>query len=299
MIWKQLKYTMRKPEVIAKMLMVSVLFLLGLREQLDLLDGFCANLNGAGQMNTGTFLIHAFNYFDFYLNLLLIGLVMLVPDFAQEEFLTAHITMRNKSRFRAGLSLLGKVMLYMFIYMMWFVMLAVLLSGILLQNFSAQWPEFLPRIYMGLDLSPNAPSMSLIMIPKSALSLPMPAVLLLVLLRSYLGFVVLAWIACFVILISGNSGHGIACLLFLLSFTAFIYYTNIGRISYYVQMATHHINLLPFTVFPFFTFRGLGVDFVSSIRSALTYEAVCLLLLGIGILLYYRKGDLGDANRNV
>jgi hypothetical protein len=66
MIRNQIVTVLRKPAVHFKMAAISLLFLLNIVDQLQLLSYFAEDMGEKGTLTVAVFLCHIFNYLDFY-----------------------------------------------------------------------------------------------------------------------------------------------------------------------------------------------------------------------------------------
>lgn len=301
----QIAVVLRKPQVRVKLAAITLLFCFNVIDQLKLLPGFAEDMGG-GELTVAVFLCHIFNYWSLYHMVVFVGFILLVPDIVCEEYMERQYLMLHKSRVRAAGSACLRLFVFSAMYVLWLIFLAVLISGISRCSFSLEWPHFIKKmisVYSGSGQDNFI--MSLIMLPDGALEYS-PAVLVgLFALRTFLGLLFLAELACLIRLLTGRIQNGILAIAILIAYVSFIYYSvDGGRLSFCkpnvkIYDARVTIDLIKTTILPFFTFRSMTDDFTEWLRYGILAGLVLVIITGIGIVWYYKKGDLGDADRNV
>jgi hypothetical protein len=283
---------------------ISLLFLLNIVDQLQLLSYFTEDMGEKGTLTVAVFLCHIFNYLDFYQMVLWVGFILLVPDIVHEEYMERQYLMRNRNRMQAAGGTWLCLTIFSVLYVLWFVILTIIVAGIQLRNFSWEWPHFIKVLCQQYSTS-DTMCMSLIMLPKGALEYPSFIVVGMILLRTSLGFLFLAEVACLVRLISGKIQYGIMCVVVMIEYAGFLYYEfYYGIINYWKPGQSLYgdnrtrIDLIKTTIVPFFTFRSMTDDFTEWICYGILMGLALVLVTGIGIVCYYKKGDLGDADRD-
>lgn len=300
----QIATVIRKPQVRVKVTAITLLFCFNIISQLELLPGFAEAMEGKGELTVAVFLCHIFNYLDLYNMVIFVGFILLVPDIVCEEYMERQYLMLHKNRWHAAGTACLRLFVFSALYVLWFVFLAVLISGIKLHNFSLEWPHFIKVMIRQYSGQGEGFFMSLIMLPKGALEYPPTVVVGLVVLRTFLGFWFLAELACLIRLLTGKIQNGILAVAAFIAYAHFIYYSlDGGWMIYYkpdveVFQAKIMVDLIKTTIIPFFTFRSLSDDFTEWIRYGILAGLVLVVITGLGIGCYYRKGDLGDADRD-
>lgn len=294
---------LQKPQVRVKMAAVTLLFCLNIIDQLKVLCGYAEYSGGKGELTVAVFLCHIFNYLDLYNMVIFVGFILLVPDIVYEEYMEREFLMCHKNRWHAAGTACLRLLAFSALYVLWFVFLTVLFSGIVLHNFSLEWPHFIKVMLRQYSGQEEGWVMSLIMLPKGALEYSSATVVGLVVLRTFLGFWFLAELACLIRLLTGKIQNGILAVAALIAYAYFIYYLNGGWMLYYkpnvdVFQARIQIDLIKTTVIPFFTFRSMTDDFTEWIWYGILAGLLLVAITGFGIGCYYKKGDLGDADRD-
>lgn len=301
MIKNQLAATLRKPAVRIKFLIITLLFIPTLIEQSLIVMTYPSyRLGIEGHATVAIMLLEVFNYLYFYVEVLLLGYILLIPDIVRDEYVEKQSVILCSSRKRAAGTAIARIIGFTVLYVAWFVFLTAVISGIWLRDFSLEWPDFI-RV-MHKQVPPTNQWMEVIMLPEGCMDYPVLAVLILVLLRSMLGFIFLGLLAGLITLLTKKVKYGVGILIFLVGMTLFIYYDfAAGRIDYYnpslpLTQARANIDLIKATIVPFFTFRSMTDDFTYWIRYGILSGLILCIITGIGVWLYYQKGDLGNAD---
>lgn len=302
MIKSQLEAVLRKPAVRLKIFVITLLFIPALIEQTGNVIGFASQFGGEGQATVAIILLETFNYLYFYVDILIVGYILLIPDIVRDEYIDKQSVMHCLSRKKAAGAALLRIIAFSVLYMAWFVFLTTIISGVWLRNFSLEWPYSIS--VMIKRMISGGQSMSLIMLPEGCLEYSVLTVLILVLLRSALGFIFLGMLASLITLLTKKTKYGVGILIFLLAVALFIYYDfGYGNIPYYnpslpfVQSKVF-VDVIKTTIIPFFTFRSIRDDFTYWIRYGILSGLVLCIITGIGIWIYYQKGDLGNADQD-
>ena len=93
-------------------------------------------------------------------------------------------------------------------------------------------------------------------------------------------------------------------MIFLLVAALFLYYDFDGGFLRYFDGSAPLLNarvtidLIKWTIVPFFTFRSMTDNFTDWIQYGIFMGLALCLITGAGIWCYYQKGDLGDADQN-
>lgn len=303
MVRNQISMVLRKPSVRIKFLLVTLLFIPWLMEQVDILVPFADSYGREGEVTVFVMLLHVFNYLYFYVDVLLVGYILLIPDIVRDEYTEKQSVLVSGSRKKAAVTALGRIVCFSLLYVMWFVFLTVVISGVRIHNFSLEWPHFVDIVTK--QVSPGSQfDMSLFMLPKGCTGYPVPAALALVLLRSTLGFIFLGMLASLVTLLTKKLKYGVGITVFLLAVTLFLYYQFFGAyLEYYdasrpLTEVLVKVDLIKATLVPFFSFRSIGDDFTYWIRYGILAGLGLSILAGMGIWIYYQKGDLGNADQD-
>ena len=302
MIKNQVKSTLRKPAVIIKLVIVTLLFLPSLIGQLSLIIPFAREIDSEAQVTVPVVLIHMFDYFTFYVDVLFIGFILLIPDIVRNEYTEKQCICRSNSRNKAGLIAIARIMVLSVIYVAWFAILTVILSGMVLHNFSSEWPDFIKLMLKSIPID-SGYVQTFIMVPKSALDYPVWVVVFLMLLRSTIGFIFLGMLACFVTLVTNKLSHGVSVIIFLVAMSYFwvLDFSN-AVVAYFnpssvLDETRKYIDMIKLTIVPLFTFRSVTDDFVYWMIYGISVGIILSLLMGTGIMLYFKKGDFGNADR--
>lgn len=302
MLRYQIATVVRKPEVRVKMVVITLLFVFNIVSQIRLLTVFAEDMGGKGTLTVAALLCHIFNYLDLYNMVIFVGFILLMPDIVHEEYMEKQYLMLHKNRLWAARSACLRLVVFSALYVLWLVFLVILTAGVGLRNFSLEWPHFLKTVLKQYSGHGDW-SMSLIMLPEGALEYHPAVAAGLVILRSFLGFLFLAELACLLRLLTGKIQNGILCIAALIAYAGIIYYCVGGGYLLYcksgvpVAQSCGRVDLIKTTIIPFFTFRSVTDDFTEWIRYGIFMGLALVIITGIGIVCYYRKGDLGDADR--
>ena len=303
MVRDQVTMVLRKPSVRIKFLLVTLLFIPWLMEQVDILVPFADSYGRKGGVTVFVMLLHVFNYLYFYVEVLLVGFILLIPDIVRNEYTEKQSVLAGGSRKRAAFAALARIVFFSFLYVVWFVFLTVVISGVRIHNFSLEWPHFVDIVIK--QVSPGDRfNMSLFMLPKGCTDYSVPVALALVLLRSTLGFIFLGLLASLVTMFTKKVKYGVGITVILLAVTLFLYYHFFGAyLEYYdgsrpITDVLVKVDLIKATLVPFFSFRSIGDDFTYWIRYGILAGLGLSVLTGAGIWVYYQKGDLGDADQD-
>lgn len=303
--WKnQFVILIKKPHVLIKLFFITILAMLNIYDQVYLLKGFAKSFGGNNELSVIICLCHIFNYLDFYHMVIFVGFLLLIPDIICEEYMEKQFIMGHKNRLSAACAMIVRLFTFTAAYVLWLVFLTIFISGIVLHNFSLEWPHFIKvmmNTYCGQN---NEFVMSLIMLPKGALQYSSLVVVILVIIRTFLGFFFLAELASLIRLITGKIRNGILIIAVLIAYEKFIYYSLGGGILQYckfgenIYLSKVEIDLIKTTIVPFFTFRSMTDDFTMWTRYGIIMGVVCVIISAFAIIRHYKKGDLGDADRD-
>lgn len=303
MIKSQLGTVMRKPSVRLKLLLITLLFIPTLIEQLNIIVSYVGRIGEKEQATVAVMILHTFNYLYFYVDVLLVGFIILIPDIVRDEYMEKQSVMLVGSRRRAAMAALARIICFSVLYVAWFVLLTIIISGFRLRAFSLEWPHFVSI------LQKQVPAralwyMQLVMLPENCMDYPVPIVVILVLLRSTLGLVFLGMLASLVTLVTKKTKFGVSVVIFLLAVTIFLYYDFDGGFLNYYDPAVPSLNALVIvdvikaSLTPFFTFRSMTDDFTYWICYGILCGLAVCVLTGAGIWIYYQKGDLDNADQD-
>ncbi len=295
MLKYQMGIILAKPAVRVKLAIITVLFALSVWVQAPTNAGFAEALGGGG-ISVAVSTLSLFNYWDFFFRVPLFGFIILLPDIAEDSYMVRHMAMANGRRGRAAGAAVMRIGAATLLYVLWLLLVTVAVSAVLLRDFSAGWPGFFKTMYGTLD-------QSLFMIPKSATEAFSPlAVLVLVVVRTTLGFMFLAMLAGLVTLATGKSSYAVCLVAVLVLVAMFLNMSAWMPQGTYNMwdtetMAWKSVNLGRFlSVFPLFSFQRLDDNFVSWVSWAIVAGAALTAAMAVGIRIYYGKGDLGDAD---
>lgn len=304
-IKNQLSTIMCKPAVRLKILLITLLFIPTLIEQSGIIAGYAENIGYKGQVTVAIMLLHTFNYLYFYVDVLLVGFILLIPDIVRDEYVERQSIILSYSRKKAAGNALARIVCFSVLYMIWFVFLTIIITGMWYHNFSFEWPRFISVIQKQVP-DDAIMYMQLIMLPKNCMDYPVIGVLFMVLLRSALGFIFLGLLAGLVTLMTKKTKFGVGIVIFLLAYALFIYYDLNGgflccfnaSLPVVTGEARIVVDIIKTTIVPFFTFRSMTDDFTYWIRYGIFSGLVWCIIAGIGVWIYYQKGDLGDADQD-
>ena len=301
MIREQLKSTIQKPSVCVKMALITALFIPSLLEQIDITTTYAESFGDRGNMTVMVLLIHIFNYFAYYMDIFFVGFLLLIPDIVKNEYLERKSIMCCGTRKTAGQCAVIRIVSFTILYVLWFVVLTVVIGGVGLRDFSLEWPKFLQIMQRKIQMQ-GMYATGVVNLPIGTLEYPTVVVFALMLLRSVLGFIFLGLLAYLVIQLTGKTQWGLGTILILVTVTAFI--NNWGGIFSYCDASKPkgqqkvYLDVIKGTILPLFTSRRVTDDFMPWMKFGIAAGAVLSVLTALGIILYYRKGNLGDADRD-
>jgi len=305
MVKNQIVATLRKPSVQLKFLLITLLFIPALIEQSENLTTFTNELRCEGQVTVAVMLLHTFNYLYFYVDIFIVGFILLIPDIIRDEYIEKQLIMQNCTRKKAAVTGLIRIICFCLIYVMWFVVLTVIIAGLWFHNFSLEWPYFIEKMQRQIPTQGGAGLyMMLVMLPRNCLDYPVPIAVFLVLLRSTLGFIFLGMLTSLSALLTKKIKTGVGIVIFLLVAALFLYYDFDGGFLRYFDGSAPLLNarvtidLIKWTIVPFFTFRSMTDNFTDWIQYGIFMGLALCLITGAGIWCYYQKGDLGDADQD-
>lgn len=300
MIGKQLKATFRKPSVWVKLALVSVLFILSMMEQIDITTAYANSFGNRGNMTVITLIIHTFNYFYFYMDILFIGFILLIPDIVKDPYTEREMLMCCGSRKRAGTYAIVKIICFSVLYVLWFIGLAFVVGSIGLHDFSLTWPHFLEIMQKQIKMQ-GMYATGVVNLAIGTLEYPTIVVLLLMMLRASLGFIFLGLLALLVTQVTAKTRNGIGIIAVLVGISGYVflqpsilYWDNSRPMGQHIQI----INIVKATIAPLFSSCSVADEFMPWMRYALVTSAVLCVITAIGVMAFYRKGDLGDADRD-
>lgn len=303
MVKDQLIATLRKPSVQLKFLLITLLFIPALIEQSENLTTFTNELRCGGQVTVAIMLLHTFNYLYFYVDIFIVGFILLIPDIIRDEYIEKQLIMLNCTRKRAAITALIRIICFCFIYVIWFVILTVIIAGLWFYNFSLEWPHFISIVQRRVSRQTDF-YMEFIMLPDNCLDYPVAIAVFLVLLRSTLGFIFLGMIASLFALLTKKIKTGVGVVIFMLVVALFLYYDFDGGFLRYFDGSVPLLNarvtvdLIKWTIVPFFTFRSMTDNFTYWIKYGIFMGLALCLITGAGIWCYYQRGDLGNADQD-
>lgn len=303
MIRTQLMAILHKPSVRLKIFLITLLFIPTLIEQLTMIVPYADSFGKEGQVTVAIMLLHVFNYLYFYVDVLLAGFILLIPDIVRDEYIDKQAIMFSVSRKKAAGISLARIVSFSVLYVLWFVLLTVMISGVWLRNFSLAWPHFI-SVIQKQAAGWAGWYMQLIMLPENCMDYPVLVVLFLVVVRSTLGFIFLGMLASLMTLLTKKIKYGVGIVFFLVAVTLFLYYDfDGGFLLYYdasvpAEQARVMTDLIKVTLVPLFTFRSLTDNFTYWIRYGILCGMALCIVTSAGIWLYYQKGDLDNADQD-
>lgn len=294
--------TVRKPSFMVKMALITVLFIAALIEQVSN-TGLYANSFGTQEhMTVILLLIHIFSYSDFYQNIFFIGFIFLIPDIVKEEYIERSSIMKYSSRNAAGKRAIEKIIFFSILYLAWFAVITMFIGGIGTRDFSLTWPRFM-EIQQNRIASQGVRASAFINLPDGGTNYPALLVFVLMFLRSSIGMAFLGLLALLVTLVTAKTRNGIGVLVILVSIAYYVTQRMGGAITYWndaapVGQKRSYFNITKATIQPLFTACSVQDQFMPWMRYGIIAGILLCVITGAGIMLYYRKGDLGDEDRD-
>lgn len=282
----------KAPSFLIKLGLISVLFLYAINIEMGVVIGYSESLIGKNEINVIIFVIHIFSYFELYSKYFLIGIIILIPDILDEPYLTMHIYISNKDRNILFKNTICLISMYVLFFIIWFIFLTIIFSLFRLEIFSFSWPHSLmDAIYA----STRENSMALISIPKSATEYSLITSFTLIIIKVFIGFLIIALTSFFISFKKKNVSYGVgsAVIIYIISDLLFYY----GDVSWNLFNNGDKIfTLAPFayqyTMCTFFTFENVGVDFMQRIVHSYSYGFVVIVILLILIKKEIKNKDL-------
>ncbi len=122
-------------------------------------------------------------------------------------------------------------------------------------------------------------------------------------LRSSIGMTFLGLLALLVTLVTAKTRNGIGVLVILVSIAYYVTQRMGGAITYWndaapVGQKRSYFNITKATIQPLFTACSVQDQFMPWMRYGIIAGILLCVITGAGIMLYYRKGDLGDEDRD-
>ena len=225
-----------------------------------------------------------------------------VPDIVKDAFIERQTMMRCQSRMRAAKYAIGKIIAFSILYVIWFVMLTILVGGIWFHDFSLAWPKFMD--IQQRQLAANGLStITWINIPVGAGKYPTLLVAGLICLRSTIGFIFLGLLALLVTLITGKTRNGMGIVILLAAIAGYVKLYMNDVFTYWnsahpIGNKRSYIRISKATITPLFTTCLKSDEFMPWMRYGIIAGILLCVITGTGIMLYYRKGDLGDEDRD-
>lgn len=279
----------KSPAVLLKIILISIIFAIEISIEVDILRIFSINTIGKNDINIMLFISHIFTYLAVYADYLLIGFILLIPDIIQEPYLTNQIYLSCGSRRGLFSHLVKLILISSVAFVLWFVLLTIIITLFQIKIFDFTWPfELINTMYISRKLM-------LISIPISAMKYPLPMVSLLIILRSIVGFFILALASFYVAFKKRNVSYGIGLaviiyvisdLFFLLGNVSFNFFGDPSKL-----FSFQHITY-QYTLCAFFTFQDGNVDFVRTMINNFVCGAVMISILLILIRREITKKDL-------
>ena len=303
MIKRQLETTLRKPSVQLKLLVITFLFIPSLIEQSGIMETLTGEIRNGGKPTVAIMLLYTFNYLYFYVDVFIVGFILLIPDIIRDEHIEKQSIIMNIARKKAAVAAISRIVCFCAAYVAWFVFLTVVIAGLWFRDFSPEWPRFISIIQRRVSRQTDF-YMEFIMLPDNCLDYPVPIAVFLVLLRSTLGFIFLGMLASLSALLTKKIKTGVGIVIFLLVAALFLYYDFDGGFLRYFDGSAPLLNarvtidLIKWTIVPFFTFRSMTDNFTDWIQYGIFMGLALCLITGAGIWCYYQKGDLGDADQD-
>lgn len=195
-----------------------------------------------------------------------------------------------------------KIIAFSILYVIWFVMLTILVGGIWFHDFSLAWPKFMD--IQQRQLAANGLStITWINIPVGAGKYPTLLVAGLICLRSTIGFIFLGLLALLVTLITGKTRNGMGIVILLAAIAGYVKLYMNDVFTYWnsahpIGNKRSYIRISKATITPLFTTCLKSDEFMPWMRYGIIAGILLCVITGTGIMLYYRKGDLGDEDRD-
>ena len=291
----------RKPVFRIKLIAISLLFVVSLIEQVSN-NYIQSSGQQVGRMTVILLLMHTFSYFSFYLSVFFVGYILLIPDIVKDAFIERQTMMRCQSRMRAAKYAIAKIIAFSILYVIWFVMLTILVGGIWFHDFSLAWPKFMD--IQQRQLAANGLStITWINIPVGAGKYPTLLVAGLICLRSTIGVIFLGLLALLVTLITGKTRNGMGIVILLAAIAGYVKLYMNDVFTYWnsahpIGNKRSYIRISKATITPLFTTCLKSDEFMPWMRYGIIAGILLCVITGAGIMLYYRKGDLGDEDRD-
>lgn len=282
---------LKNPSFRIKMIFVTILFIYSINTEISVLNGFSIGLVGENQINALLFSTHIFSYFAIYADYLLVGLILIIPDILEEPYLTHHFYQHNKNRKKLFKHTILLILSYIMIYLFWFVIITFLVFFLRNGFTSLDWPrELMYKIRTG-----DFPF--LVHIPGDAVSIPLPLVFLIILVKVTLGFLVLCLASFYIAFKKNNMGYGIVL--------AIVAYFISDLLYFYGDVIPWHIAIIngknvtfsfivnKFTLATFFTYEKVNEQFIPRLIETFSYELILITILLYLINKLMKNKDLG------
>lgn len=303
MLMKQIKIILQKPSLQIKIALITALLIAALIEQIDITTGYISSTYmNQGSMTVLVLLMHILSYYDFYQSILFVGFILLIPDIVKGDYLEKKELLCYGSRIKCARYAIEKIVIFSALYVFWFLFVAIIVGGIGLHNFSLEWPKFvevMQRQIARLGVGANA----LLNFPIGIIDYPEPVVFLLMVIRCILGFSFLGLFAGFITYVTKKVRNGIGSIIILAAISCYVR-LDMGGVFYYWNNLKSEgqrksaLYLSKYTIQPLFTACKIDDSFMPWMKYGIVAGIVLCILAAIGILFYYKKGDLGDADRD-
>ncbi len=122
-------------------------------------------------------------------------------------------------------------------------------------------------------------------------------------LRSTIGFIFLGLLALLVTLITGKTRNGMGIVILLAAIAGYVKLYMNDVFTYWnsahpIGNKRSYIRISKATITPLFTTCLKSDEFMPWMRYGIIAGILLCVITGAGIMLYYRKGDLGDEDRD-
>lgn len=210
--------------------------------------------------------------------------------------------MKYSSRNTAGKRAIEKIIFFSILYLAWFAVITMFIGGIGTRDFSLTWPRFM-EIQQNRIASQGVAASAFINLPDGGTNYPALLVFVLMFLRSSIGMTFLGLLALLVTLVTAKTRNGIGVLVILVSIAYYVTQRMGGAITYWndaapVGQKRSYFNITKATIQPLFTACSVEDQFMPWMRYGIIAGILLCVITGAGIMLYYRKGDLGDEDRD-
>lgn len=285
-----LKRKLYNPAFQIKIALISILFIFAINIELGVDKGYSISLIGKNDLNFMLFSSHIFSYFDIYFKYFLIGLIVLIPDIIEENYLTHQIYIKNRGRKTLFINTIIMIGICIAFFIAWFLILTLIFSMFRIRFFDFTWPsDLMNAIYAKSGIN----EMELMSIPESASQMPIFIVFFLTLLKTFIGFFIIALAAFYISFKKNNVVTGMEFCVGLYIISHLLFYS--GPI-YIFKDTSKYINLksieTSYGLSSFFTYRDLSANFMQNAVHAFIYGAIIIVILLLLIFREFKRKDL-------